>query len=226
MMHYADRDAQAQQLANLVAGQLANALRSRGKALLVVAGGSTPELFLNYLSKTNIDWSGVIVVPSDERWVDANHPRSNDRFLHINLIINQASRAKIVSLYVEGKSPGQALVDLEARMRKFNFNPDVCVLGMGEDAHIASLFPGADNLSSALDLNTGKSVMTITAPGADEPRITLTLAKLLSAAHLHLLICGQAKLETLNRAKQAGDVEQMPVRAILGKHGLAVHYAD
>lgn len=226
MKHYSDRHDQAQQLANRVAKQLSNATRLSGKAVLIVAGGSTPALFLNYLSKIEVDWSRVAVIPSDERWVASDHIRSNDRFLRENLKINRASDITIVSLYVEGKTPDTALDELEARIGSIGRGPDACVLGMGEDAHIASLFPGADNLRSALDLSIGKSVMAITAPGADEPRITLTLAVLLSAKQLHLLICGHSKLQTLNRAKQPGDVELMPVRAILGNNTLEIHYAD
>ena len=226
MKRYSDRTAQADQLANLVADQLGQAISEAGQAVLVVAGGSTPALFLNYLSKLELDWSRVIVIPSDERWVDSNHPRSNDRFIRQNLLINQATSATVVSLYVKAKKPADALQELEARITALKAHPDVCVLGMGEDAHIASLFPGADNLKPALDLETHKSVMPVSAPGADEPRITLTLAMLLRSKNIHLLITGNNKLETLNKARLAGDVEQMPVGAILNNDGLQIHYAE
>ncbi len=226
MNQYTDRVEQANRLAELVAEQLAGAITKKGCALLVVAGGSTPELFLNKLSNLDIDWSSVIVIPTDERWVGSTHPRSNDRFLHKNLKINRASEITIVPLYVADRSPEHAVDALEARLNEFKANPDVCVLGMGEDAHIASLFPGAEQLPSALDRRSNIQVMAINASGAGEPRITLTLAKLLSATHLHLLICGPAKLETLRRARQPGSTEQMPVRAILGNDALEIHYAD
>ena len=226
MKHYLDRNAQANKLATLVADQLAQAIELQDQAVLVVAGGSTPKLFLNHLSHSNIKWEKVIVIPSDERWVDSNHPRSNDRFIRENLLINNATRAKVISLYIDGKQPETALSELELRLTDAVTYPDVCVLGMGEDAHIASLFPGADNLKSALDLNTQKMVMPITAEGADEPRITLTLAMLQRSKNIHLLITGANKLETLNKASLADEVERMPVSAILNNESLTIHYAQ
>ena len=226
MKQYTDRTAQADQLATLVADQLARAIGLYDKAALVVAGGSTPKLFLNHLSKSKIDWAKVCVIPSDERWVDSSHPRSNDHFIRENLLINNATSAKVISLYVDGKLPEAALTELELRLKNAVTNADVCVLGMGEDAHIASLFPGADNLKAALDLETQKTVMPITAPGADEPRITLTLAMLLRSKNIHLLISGKNKLATLNKATVTGEVEQMPVSAILNNESLKIHYAQ
>ena len=226
MKQYKDRTEQASLLASLVADQLNQAIATRDQAVLVVAGGSTPKLFLNHLSKSEINWSRVTVIPSDERWVDASHPRSNDRFVRENLLINHAGCARLVSLYVESRQPDEALDLLEARLKNEITKPDVCVLGMGEDAHIASLFPGADNLKAALDPQTQKRVMAMTAPGADEPRMTLTLALLLCSEHIHLLITGNNKLDTLNRAMQSKDVEKMPVASILNKEMTQIHYAQ
>jgi 6-phosphogluconolactonase len=66
------------------------------------------------------------------------------------------------------------------------------VLGMGEDGHTASLFPGADNLAAALAPKNGQLVMAIRAPGAPQPRLTLTLPALLDARNLLSRRTGQA----------------------------------
>jgi 6-phosphogluconolactonase len=90
---------------------------------------------------------------------------------------------------------------------------DAAILGMGNDGHTASFFPGGDTLEEAL---TGEGpVVAIRAPGAGEPRVTLTLKRLLAARALYLHIEGEEKVETLERAEADGPVEDMPVRAIL-----------
>jgi 6-phosphogluconolactonase len=84
---------------------------------------------------------------------------------------------------------------------------------MGNDGHTASFFPGGDNLAAAL---TGEGpIVSMTAPGAGEPRVTLTLKRLLSARALYLQIEGEEKAATLRKAEGEGPIEAMPVRAIL-----------
>jgi 6-phosphogluconolactonase len=92
---------------------------------------------------------------------------------------------------------------------------DVVVLGMGSDGHTASFFPGGDNLSEALNSKCGKRIVEMSAPAADEPRLTFTLPALLDASLLCLHIEGQEKRDVLNRALAEGPVEAMPVRAVL-----------
>ena len=98
--------------------------------------------------------------------------------------------------------------------RKLTERPlDVAILGMGNDGHTASFFPGGDNLHEALTVEG--PVVAIEAPGAGEPRVTLTLRQLLAARALYLHIEGEEKVKTLEQAEAEGPVEDMPVRAIL-----------
>jgi len=226
MKHYQSRSSQADQLAALVAEQLASALTSHEKAVLIVAGGSTPKMFMNSLSKTSIDWARVTVIPSDERWVENTHPRSNDRFIRANLLINQAAAATVVTLYVENATPSVAVEELESELQSYKTYPAICVLGMGEDAHFASLFPGSVNLREALDPNANASVLVIEAPGARETRVSLTLSRILKSAAIHLLISGVGKLTTLEKATRSGETEEMPIRALLNNSSLEIHYAE
>jgi 6-phosphogluconolactonase len=84
---------------------------------------------------------------------------------------------------------------------------------MGNDGHTASFFPGGDTLAEALTAEG--PVVAIRAPGAGEPRVTLTLPALLAAKVLYLHIEGEEKVLTLRKAEAEGPVEAMPVRAIL-----------
>jgi 6-phosphogluconolactonase len=89
----------------------------------------------------------------------------------------------------------------------------VVVLGMGNDGHTASFFPGGDNLATAL---AGEApVVTMRAPGAGEPRVTLSLNRLLKADGLYLHIEGEEKAKVLEQALADGPVEDMPIRAVL-----------
>jgi 6-phosphogluconolactonase len=90
---------------------------------------------------------------------------------------------------------------------------DAVVLGMGNDGHTASFFPEGDTLADALTADG--PVVAIRAPGAGEPRVTLTLRALLASKALYLHIEGEEKLATLHQAEAEGPIEAMPVRAIL-----------
>jgi len=89
------------------------------------------------------------------------------------------------------------------------------VLGMGTDGHTASFFPGGNNLVQALDPEGAVPALPMQAPGAGEPRITLTLPLILAARAVYLHIEGAEKAAVLARALEKGAAEEMPVRAVL-----------
>lgn len=209
--NYQSRALQAETLAAIVAGQLADALAAKGRAALAVPGGSTPGAFLRALSGAAIDWANVAVLLTDERMVPEGDARSNARLLRETLLQGKAAMARYVPLDEDIR----ALLPL-----------DVCVLGMGTDGHIASLFPGADRLAEALDPDCAAVVLPIRAAAAPEDRLTLTAPVLIGARHLHLLIVGAAKQAALERAKQPGPEAAAPVRAILARDDLMIHYTD
>src|SRR5690606_17899646 len=135
------------------------------------------------------------------------------------LLRERAAAAELVSLLpcAEG---GEAGARVAARVRAL-LPIDVCVLGFGEDGHTASLFPGGDRLAEALAADA-EPVLGISAPGAAEPRITLAAPVLRGARRVCLLFTGPAKRAVLARAMEAGPIEEMPVRVVLGRPG-ALH---
>ena len=86
---------------------------------------------------------------------------------------------------------------------------------MGDDGHTASWFPGAEGLAEAMDPGARQLVAPIQAPGAPEPRLTLTGRVILRARAIALLIEGQDKLNTLAKALEDGPAEAMPIRTVL-----------
>ena len=209
----ADRDALAQLLAGEVAAVLAAAIRETGRAALAVPGGTTPAAFLTALGGHALDWAAVSVTLTDERCVPAGHPRSNRRLLDETLFAGPARAARFVAL-----DDGEALSAI--------LPLDACVLGMGEDWHIASLFPGADRLEDALSPECATPARLLRAPGAPEERITLTAPALTGAGRCYLLIHGAEKRAALDRANATAGPADAPVRLVLdGPNPATVYWA-
>lgn len=210
---FPDSEALAEALAARVAVALREALAARDTASLAVSGGTTPKRFLRALAAQSLDWSGVRVTLVDERWVDEGSERSNAALVREHLLHGPVAQAHFVPLYREAPRPEDALAEVDAALDPL-LPLDVAVLGMGADGHTASFFPGGDRLAEALDSASPARVLPIRAPGAGEPRITLTLPVLLQARHLFLHIEGEAKREVLQRAT-GPEGRELPVSSVL-----------
>ena len=211
---FGDKDELALALADAVATNLSTGIAMRGRAALALSGGSTPARFFRALSqRADVDWSKVTVTLVDERWVDESSDRSNARLVKANLLQGPAAAAAFVPLWQGGDEPDAAgIARANAAIAAIPVL-DAAILGMGNDGHTASFFPGGDTLEEALTVEG--PVLAIRAPGAGEPRVTLTLRRLVAAEALYLHIEGNEKAEVLDKALGDGDVAEMPVRAIL-----------
>ena len=214
---FANPAALAQGLAQSVADDLHAALQARALASLALSGGNTPKAFMQALAQQPLDWARVVVTLVDERWVPESHARSNARLLQESLLHGPASAAHFLPLYHATAEPVAALDELERDLAtSLPWPLDVAVLGMGEDGHTASFFPGGDHLAQALDPSSEARVLPMRAPGAGEPRITLTLPALLKARHLYLHVEGAAKRRVLDQAVSgAGEGGHLPIRSVL-----------
>jgi 6-phosphogluconolactonase len=218
----------SQQLAGRIAADLAAALALRGRAVLAVSGGSTPRPLFAALSLQPLDWSRVIVTQVDERWVEEDHPDSNARLIRQCLLQNSAGAAEFLSMKTPDASPFAAEAAVSAKLAPCAAGIDVAVLGMGEDGHTASYFPGAATLARALDPVGTALCVAVRPPAAPHDRMTLSLATLLRARHAYLHIVGAAKQAVLMHASEPGEVAQLPIRALLRSEALAldIFYAN
>jgi 6-phosphogluconolactonase len=208
---FAQADTLAHSLALTVAASLRQAVAATGRATLAVSGGTTPRKFFAALSQQALDWARVTITLVDERQVDESSERSNARLVKADLLQHAAAAARFVPLF---QNPAAATVP----------DFDVVILGMGNDGHTASFFPGGDTLPQALS-PSAPPLLAIAAPGSGEPRLTYSLPKILTAQEIILHIQGADKAATLEKALAAGDVMEMPVRAVLrSDHPLEIYW--
>ncbi|MBL4766662.1 MAG: 6-phosphogluconolactonase [Rhodobacteraceae bacterium] len=217
---YPDRDMLAIDLANVLAGEIETCLLTHDQVSFVVPGGTTPGPIFDVLCAADIDWSRVHIMPSDERWVEPDDPRSNARQIRDRLLVNRAAMAQLVPLYADAEQPEDVLGAIAASLEP-HLPISVLLLGMGDDMHTASLFPGVDGLATALDSQAG--TLGIMRPeSVPEARVTLTAQVLDGALSKHLVIFGTDKRAALDRATSLPP-EQAPVNAVLS--GMTVHWA-
>ena len=224
---FPDREELAAGLAETVAGRLRAGIEERGAALMAVSGGSTPKQFFEALSTADLPWEKVTVTLVDERFVPPDDERSNHRLVALHLLKKAAGRARFVPLYQHVEDVDAAAALAAGKIDTLGLPFDVVILGMGGDGHTASFFPNGDNLATALDRSGSRSVVSMHAPHAGEPRLTLTLPLVLSGRMLALHIEGQPKMDALDRARGRGAASEMPIRAVLdgAPSPLAVYWA-
>jgi|TARA_B000000475_G_scaffold229561_1_gene194720 6-phosphogluconolactonase len=163
---------------------------------IVLSGGSTPMSFYKRLSETDIKWSNYEITLSDERDVEILDPLSNEGSIKA-IINNNSFNRSFISLVKEG---AQSRLDL---IKSY----DLCILGMGDDGHIASIFPNMSNLSEALHHKS--SLINLNDGYPDVSRLTMTLNEINKSKQIILLIKGEKKFNLL--MDKRSDSELLPV---------------
>jgi 6-phosphogluconolactonase len=209
-------------LAGEIKVDLEEAIQARGAASLVVSGGRTPLRLFEQLSTEKLDWSHVCVTLADERWVETNDPASNERLVREHLLTNEAARARFIGLKNPAVTP-EAGADWAWRALSRVPHPyDLIVLGMGEDGHTASLFPGSLALARALDASAAPACIAVNALAPPHARVSLNLAALLDARRIILHIEGESKWQVYHKARTPGSASEFPVRALLHQQEVPV----
>jgi len=218
----ADPSAQAKSLAVSVAADLRAAVAARGAASLVVSGGRTPALMFAQLALLPLEWSRVQITLADERWVGFDHPASNERLVRVDLLRDAAAAARLIGMKNEAESPAAGAAAAWAVIGAMPQPFDVVLLGMGDDGHTASLFPGSAELAAGLDRAAAPGCLGVRPSAAPFARLSLNLSALLNSRRICVQISGAGKWQVYERACAAGPEEEMPIRAILRQQQVPV----
>lgn len=215
VQRYADVETLSRELAMQIAECLTMAIAARGAASLVVSGGRSPVRLFEILRNLELDWGRVRIALADERWVATEIEASNEHLVRDVLLKEHAAAARFLGLKNGAPTPDLGAVSAWETFARVPRPFDAVILGMGDDGHTASLFPGSPNLSSALNLSAAAGCVGMWSPVAPHPRLSLNLSALLDSRRVVLLITGESKLRAFNAATAAGPAEDMPVRAVL-----------
>jgi 6-phosphogluconolactonase len=212
-------------LADRISSDLDAAVDARGRASLVVPGGTTPGAFFDVLRDRSVPWDKVSITLTDERWVATDSEFSNERLVRTRLLM-RAPQSRFVSLKTDQLHARDAQVSVDARILEVSRPFDVVLAGMGDDGHTASWIPGAVGLAESLDATSPSLVRAIEAPAGSVAgeRVTLTLRALLDARVIYILLRGGDKRKTYEKALKGRDVFAMPIRALMFQDRVPVEF--
>lgn len=206
--HFPDRETLAQSLAEYMAQALRRGLAERASVTLLVSGGRSPARFFECLAECHLDWDRVWVMPVDERVNADTEEARNEWLIRHHLLRAQAAEAGFVPL--------DAPMSAEALEARIPWPATVAVLGMGEDGHCASWFPGDPASLAALDPAGEQAVMATRASEAPTERLTLTWRMLADVEDRVLLIAGDTKRALLERIETgSAEKQRYPVARLL-----------
>ena len=174
----------------LITKNLSSSINKYQNASIAVPGGTSPIKIFNELSKQKLDWSKVQITLVDDRLVDPDNDHSNQKLINDYLLKNDAKKSKFFPL-------NKNLIKDD----NFKFPLDICLLGIGNDGHFASLFPNMINNTNMLDPKSELSIDEVKANCSPFiPRISMNLPLILSSNLIILLIKGKLKQEVLREA--------------------------
>ena len=212
---FQDQEVLIAKLADQIGQALQKSIIADGRASLAVSGGSTPKPLFEQLAQQDIPWQKVVITLVDERWVTPSDSASNEHLVRQYLLQDRAAVATFVGLKNDAPTAKEGEIQCEEELCKIVRPFTVLILGMGNDGHTASLFPGSTQLGAATDMQSGKNCMAVTPVDAPHERMTLTLPALLNSQNIILHITGQEKKAVLEQAQAEGPAAEMPIRFLL-----------
>ena len=221
---YRDKDELDAALADGLRSAAGDAVAARGRAVLVLGGGATPLSTYRRAAASRAPWHDTVILPSDERCVPHAHPACN--FTALCNAWAAAEDVDVRALTVQDGDPILSERFAREQLARTADEFDFVLLGMGNDAHFASLFPGAPQLAQGLAGDAPDALRVDPVPLPPEApfaRITLSAARLERTRALHLAIVGEAKRETLRRALASHDPLATPISALLHADDVRLH---
>lgn len=213
---FTSREYWAAASADRLAAALREGLAESGSAMLAGAGGSTPSPIYRRLSSAELDWNRVAVTLVDERHVPETSPQSNAALIRRDLLTGPAAAADFIPLYSEAPTVDRAALAATRVLAERRL--DAVLLGMGEDGHICSMFPGSPTLATLLKPDLAPAIVGVP-PGRDgaappQERLSMNLPWLAQARCLVLAIGGAAK-RAVFESEATGDPASRPIAALV-----------
>jgi 6-phosphogluconolactonase len=218
------------QAANIFIAAAQNAIEKQGRFVVALTGGSSPVALYTLLAtapyKNKIDWEKVFVFWGDERWVPLDDALSNAKMADDTLLSHVSiSKNNIFPMYKEGVSAEAYALEYEESIKSITGEDgqfDLILLGMGDDGHTASLFPG-----QAVLQEQDKWVAAYYLESQTMFRITLTAALINRAKQIVVLTFGENKAQALNEVLYgAYDPEKYPTQLIKPLDGELLFLTD
>ncbi len=210
-------------VAGVIAGALQGAVADRGEALWIGCGGTTPKPIYENLNRLDLDWKKITLAQVDERFVPVDDASSNTRMMNEALDPILMEGLTFLSLIEDIDDQDACAEKAEARLRGLADGTapvfDIALMGMGPDAHYASIFPHHPINATVYD--TERLVLPVARSGNEHepalPRITLTVPALNNSRRILFFITGETKLEVLRTASQSTDPFLSPIGAFLAQ---------
>jgi len=202
---------------------IAAAIKERGRCALALAGGSTPRdvyaLLATEKYRSRVDWADVFLFWGDERCVPPDHPDSNFRMVNESLLANVSIPPANVFRMRGEIDPAKAASEYEKQLENFFGEKipqfDLILLGLGEDGHTASLFPG----TNALD-ETQRWAISVFVPKFNSYRMTLTLRVINNARHVVFIVSGRSKSKIIPRVINSEEqIKELPATFVRPLNG-------
>ena len=220
-----DEAALATEAAERVTAAIGHAVDARGNALISLTGGDTPRRLYTLLGRADrpwrarIEWRKVRLFWGDERHVPPDHADSNFGMAwealvrHVPVPPEQVHRMRgeMEDARAAAQEYDRELRAAFAAAGRTDLTFDLMLLGLGEDAHIASIFPASELLTDSGDARTAG----VWAPHLNAWRITLTPAAILDAHVIVMVVSGAAKAHAVRAALEAADdVQRYPAQLL------------
>ena len=207
---YPNRSEALEAVASHLGQVLESALANHHRVTFGVCGGRTAEALFPMLSELPLNWGSVDVLLIDERWVSSESAKSNEKLVRDALLQSHGAAATVVGLKTHHDCALEALDAVEQRLDQGLLPIDVLFVSMGDDGHIASLFPqGAENSE------TRRKVVASSSPLAPHERISLAPWVLKAAKRIILPIFDEKKQALFDKVTRQDPSTEYPVWHVL-----------
>ena len=178
---------------------ISDAIKKYGDARFLLSGGSTPMNLYSLLSEETIEWEKVKIGLVDERFVPKENLFNNETQIKNNLLKNSAKFATIFGMVYNYENEILNLKMVNQQYKFFFERIDFTILGMGEDGHTASLFPG-DKESEDLMNTSNIGIFSTKSPSFPYNRITCSKELIAKSNYIALFINGETKFNVLKNS--------------------------